>query len=92
MRLIVICYPIIGMQIVTTSFFQSIGHAGKSIFLSLTRQLIFLIPLLIFLPTLWGIRGVWLSMPIADALSAILTFILLIKQIHKFKKQKLHTN
>ena len=46
MRIVVIFYPLIGMQMVTTNFFQSIGQASKSIFLSLTRQLLFLIPLL----------------------------------------------
>jgi len=62
-------FPIVGSQIVIGNFFQSIGHAGKSIFLSLSRQLLFLVPLLIFLPRQWGLDGVWAAQPISDALS-----------------------
>lgn len=92
MRLVVMCFPLVGMQIVTTSFFQSIGHAGKSIFLSLTRQLLFLIPLLLILPTWWGIKGVWMSMPVADGLASILAFTLLVKQMRKFKQANQSTS
>lgn len=89
MRLVVMFFPIVGVQIVTVSFFQSIGHVGKSIFLSLTRQLIFLIPLLFILPHFWGITGVWLSMPIADSIACILAISLLYNQIRKFKKKSI---
>lgn len=92
MRLVVMCFPLVGMQIVTTSFFQSIGHAGKSIFLSLTRQLLFLVPLLLILPTWWGIKGVWMSMPVADGLASILAFTLLVKQMRKFKQANQSTS
>lgn len=85
MRIVVVFYPIIGFQMVTTNFFQSIGHAGKSIFLSLTRQLLFLIPLLIVLPRYWGLEGVWASMPIADLASSVVTGGMLISQYKKFK-------
>lgn len=81
MRLVVMVFPVIGMQIVTVSFFQSIGHVGKSIFLSLTRQLLFLVPLLFILPRFYGLSGVWLSMPVADAISAVLAIVLLMKEI-----------
>lgn len=86
MRIIVMFYPFIGMQMVTTNFFQSIGQAGKSIFLSLTRQLLFLIPLLLILPQFMGVKGVWLAMPSADAISCIVTGTLLIIQYRKFKQ------
>lgn len=81
MRIVVMVFPIIGMQIVTVSFFQSIGHVGKSIFLSLTRQLLFLVPLLFILPRFFGLLGVWLSMPVSDAISAVLSIVLLMKEI-----------
>ena len=86
MRIVVMFYPLIGMQMVTTNFFQSIGQAGKSIFLSLTRQLLFLVPLLIILPQFMGVKGVWLAMPSADAISCIVTGTMLIIQYRKFKQ------
>ncbi|MDD7099565.1 MAG: MATE family efflux transporter [Paraprevotella sp.] len=68
-RFTVAMFPLVGAQIVIGNFFQSIGHAAKSIFLSVTRQMIFLVPLLFFLPRWWDLDGVWLSMPISDAIS-----------------------
>lgn len=85
MRLILLMLPVIGFQMVSTSFFQSIGMAGKAIFLSLTRQLIFLIPCLFILPAYYGPDGVWGSFPVADALSTITTELMLGWQLKKFK-------
>ncbi len=85
MRLILLMLPVIGFQMVSTSFFQSIGMAGKAIFLSLTRQLIFLIPCLFILPVYYGPDGVWGSFPVADALSTITTGMMLGWQLKKFK-------
>ncbi len=68
-RIIVAMFPLVGAQMVIGNFFQSIGHAAKSIFQSITRQLLFLVPMLALLPRWWGLDGVWLSMPISDALS-----------------------
>lgn len=85
MRLILLMLPVIGFQMVSTSFFQSIGMAGKAIFLSLTRQLIFLVPCLFILPAYWGADGVWGSFPVADGLSTITTGLMLGWQLKKFK-------
>ncbi len=85
MRLILLMLPVIGFQMVSTSFFQSIGMAGKAIFLSLTRQLIFLVPCLFIFPVYWGTDGVWGSFPVADALSTITTGLMLGWQLKKFK-------
>lgn len=63
----------VGFQVVATTFFQSIGKVGKSIFLSLTRQVIFIIPLLLWLPRMWQLDGVWLSFPISDAGATLVT-------------------
>ena len=86
------CFPIIGFQMVTTNFFQSIGMAGKAIFLSLSRQLLFLMPGLIFLPrifdelTPWdGSWGVWCSMPLSDFLASLVAGVMLFCQFRKFK-------
>lgn len=68
-RLCVSVFPLVGVQMVIGNFFQSIGHAGKSIFLSVCRQMLFLIPLLNILPRYWMLDGVWLSIPISDCIS-----------------------
>lgn len=80
--------PFIGFQMVATGFFQSIGKAGTSIFLSLTRQLLFLVPALIILPKHFGIEGVWYSIPLADATSTITTAVVLIYNMRMFKKNE----
>ncbi len=78
--------PIVGAQMVVGNFFQSIGHAGKSIFLSLTRQLLFLIPFLYILPQFFGFDGVWMSLPASDATSCIAAFTMLILLAKKVKR------
>lgn len=90
LRLIVAMLPIVGFQMVTTSFFQSIGMAKKAIFLSLTRQLIFLIPCLIILPKIWGADGIWGSIPVADFAAAITSGLMLWYQLKKFNKMGLY--
>lgn len=85
MRIYFLVFPLVGSQMVIGNFFQSIGMPGKSILMSLSRQLLLLIPMLIILPRYYGINGVWYSMPAADALSVILGFSLLIPQVRKLK-------
>ena len=80
-------FPIVGFQMVATNFFLSIGQANKAIFLSLTRQMLFLVPCLILLPPWLGTFGVWVSMPVSDLISTILTAIVLINQFKKFRNQ-----
>lgn len=88
LRYVFMVFPIIGFQMVTSTFFQSIGMAGKTIFLTLTRQVICLIPLLIFLPRYMGIKGVWLSFPLSDIIASFLAAILLYEQFRQFKAQE----
>ena len=91
MRISVIMFPVIGIQIVISNFFQSIGKAKISIFLSLTRQFIFFIPALFILPPLFKLNGAWASMPVSDGLAffvSISTFALFYK---KFKQTKMQT-
>lgn len=87
LRIVVIFFPIVAFQMVTTNFFQSIGMAGKAIFLSLTRQLLFLLPCLVILPQIFGVRGVWYSMPSADLAASMVSGFMLFSQFRKFKKQ-----
>ena len=88
MRYLVAIFPIVGFQMVTVNFFQSIGKAKISIFLSLTRQLIFLIPCLFILPNFLGQQGVWISMPLSDLLSSLVAGFMLFKQFREFKAIK----
>ncbi len=80
MRIICSTMLIIGFQMVTGNLFTSIGKAGKAIFLSLTRQVLYLIPLALWLPTIFNnpVDGVWWSIPISDTLSAVTAVIILL--------------
>ncbi|MBO5251376.1 MAG: MATE family efflux transporter [Bacteroidaceae bacterium] len=85
-RIAVLVFPIVGFQMVTSNFFQSIGMANKAIFLSLTRQLLFLLPCLLILPSFMGAAGIWWSMPISDLVASLVAAIMLYKQFQIFKK------
>ena len=88
MRIVCSTMLIIGFQMVTGNLFTSIGRAGKAIFLSLTRQVLYLIPLALFLPYLFvsePIMGVWWSIPISDTLSAITAAIMLAFELKYFR-------
>ena len=86
-RLNMIAFPLIGSQAVITNFFQSIGKAKISIFLSLSRQMIFLLPLLVALPPMLGVDGVWYALPTSDTVAFIVTWIIMIRYMRKFKLQ-----
>ncbi len=94
MRIDMALFPIIGFQMVTGNFFQSIGQAGKSIYMSLTRQLIFLVPALLILPHLMPmiglppLDGIWYSLPVSDGLASLNAAILLYLQIQEFRKEE----
>ena len=85
MRLMNIMFPIIGFQIISTNLFQCLGMVKKSVFLSLSRQLIFLLPALYLLPLAFGIEGVWLSYPVSDTLAFTCTVILIIRLIRQLE-------
>lgn len=76
LKIYILMFPILGFQIVASNFFQSIGKPRLSIFLSISRQIIFLIPAILILPHYYGLNGIWYAMPIADFLSTILSVIL----------------
>lgn len=86
-RYIMVAFPVVGYQMVVSNFFQSIGKAKISIVLSLSRQLLILLPLLLILPTMFGINGVWVSMPVSDTLSAFMAAWIMIVHMRRFKKQ-----
>ncbi len=86
-RINMMVFPVVGAQMVCTGFFQSIGKAKISMLLSLSRQLLFFLPLLIVLPNFYGVDGVWMSQPISDMISAIVAVVLLLNYIKRFKQQ-----
>jgi putative MATE family efflux protein len=88
MQYIMALFIIIGAQMVITNFFQSIGSAKVSIFLSLSRQLIFLVPMIIILPQFMGLKGVWLAMPLSDGIAAIMAYAMIAVYIRKIKREK----
>lgn len=90
-RIDVSLFPLVGAQMVIGNFFQSIGHAGKSIFQSLTRQLLFLLPGLILLPPRLGLDGVWIAIPLSDLLSFFVSVSMLWWLVRKVKKLRVES-
>jgi putative MATE family efflux protein len=86
MRIFLFMIPVIGFQIISTNFFQSIGKAKISMFLSLLRQVIILIPMLLILPKFLGLTGVWIAGPISDAVASLITAIFVTKEFRKLNK------
>ena len=86
-RIDMAAFPVVGYQMVVTNFFQSIGKAKISMFLSLSRQLLFLIPLLIVLPPQLGVDGVWLSLPVSDVIAAIVAAVMMFIYMKKFNRK-----
>jgi len=88
MSYVMLMFPIIGFQMVTANFFQSIGKASYAIFLSLSRQFLFLIPLILLFPLHYGLNGVWMALPCSDLLATIVTAIFVFTQTNKVLKRK----
>ena len=86
LRTINLMMPFVGFSMVTTTFFQCLGMVNKSIFLSLSRQLIFLLPLLYLLPLNFQERGIWMSFPIADAITIVISALFIAALFKKFSK------
>lgn len=87
-RIFLIMLPVIGMQIVVTNYFQSIGKAAMAILLSLTRQVLFLIPLIIILPRVFGLTGVWVAGPVSDFFAAALAGVLLYLELCRLNRNQ----
>jgi len=81
-----LCFWMVGFQIVATTYFQSIGKIGLSIFLSLTRQILFFLPLLYILPKYYGLNGVWSTFYSSDTCATIVTVILIANAFRRLNK------
>lgn len=87
LRLFMMAWPIVGFQIIVSNYYQSIGKAGIAAIMSLLRQVILLIPLLFWLPTVYGLTGVWIAGPISDTLSGVVVVVLLVIELKRINKQ-----
>jgi putative MATE family efflux protein len=87
LRIVFLFFPIVGFQMVVTNFFQSIGMPGRAVFLSLSRQLLFLLPFLLTLPSIYGLKGVWYSMPASDLLASLVAAYMLFVNFRKVIKR-----
>lgn len=83
--------PVIGFQVISTNYFQAIGKAKISMFLSLVRQVIVLIPLLLILPPIFGLNGVWISGPTSDAVASVITVFFVMRELKELKQQEMET-
>lgn len=86
-RIDMLLFPIVGAQMVITNFFQCIGKVKISIFLSLSRQLLFLLPLLAILPPIFKINGVWAALPASDLVAVVVAIVIMAIYMKKFKLQ-----
>lgn len=84
-RILLSMLPFLGIQIVSTSYFQAIGRPKEAILLSMSRQVLILIPALLILPRIFGLIGIWISGALADLLSSVIAIILIIRSIKKLK-------
>jgi len=87
LRIFLAALPIVGFQIIASNYFQSVGKAGVSAFLSMLRQVIVLIPMLIMLPGILGLTGVWLASPVADVIAFIVTSFFLYREIKRLNNK-----
>ena len=86
LRVTMLAFWAVGFQIVSTSLFQSLGLAGKSIFLSLIRQILFLLPMIYIFSNFWGLKGIWMAYSASDILATMVTSVMIILQIRKINK------
>ncbi|MGL5380232.1 MATE family efflux transporter [Clostridium sp.] len=88
MRIFLLSLPIIGIQMTASNYYQAVGKVKKAMIISLTRQVIFLIPAFLILPKLFGLQGVWIAGPIADLLAVLLSGVLIFKEMKDLKCDK----
>jgi len=87
LRIFLLALPLVGFQIITGNYFQSTGKAGLAALISLMRQVIVLLPVLLILPGYYGLDGVWFAGPISDTVSAMITSFFLIREMRKLNER-----
>ncbi|HHT50204.1 MAG TPA: MATE family efflux transporter [Eubacteriaceae bacterium] len=86
LRVVVLILPLVGFQVVGSGYFQAVGKATPALFLSMSRQLLLLIPLILILPKFFGLEGIWAAYPLADFLSVVITFFVLTRDMKTLDK------
>jgi Na+-driven multidrug efflux pump len=86
-RIVGLLLPFIGIQVIGAGMFQALGKAVPALLLSMSRQILFLIPLILILPNFFGLSGIWISFPIADFSAFSVTMIFFLREMKKFKSQ-----
>ncbi len=86
LRIFILAWPLIGLQVVSGNFFQSVGKARIAMLLTLLRQVFLLLPLLLILPGWWNLKGIWFAFPISDFFSALIVLSFLIPEWHRLKR------
>ena len=89
MKVLTFMLPLLGFQIISSNLFQATGKARIAMFLSLARQVIILLPLILVLPRFFGLEGIWMSTPISDFLSALVTAFFVVRILKEFKVEEL---
>ncbi|WP_256621598.1 MATE family efflux transporter [Methanolobus chelungpuianus] len=90
LRIMVLATPVIGMNVISTTVFQAIGKARPSFILSMCRQILFLIPLVILLPRYLDLSGVWMAFPLSDIMAGLLSAFLITKEYRHFQSKAGH--
>ncbi|MBC2850189.1 MATE family efflux transporter [Cetobacterium sp. 8H] len=85
LRIFTLMFPVVGFQIIAAVYFQAIGKPKTTMFLSLSRQFIFLIPIVLLFSRLWGVKGIWMAVPCTDILSVVVTFIMTKRELNNLK-------
>jgi len=88
LRTIAVAFPVVGIQIMGATMFLALGRAGPALFLTLSRQIIFLIPLVLVLPHLMGLNGVFAAFPIADVLATVVTVVMLTREFARLNRME----
>lgn len=81
LRIQLIFFPIVGFQIISSVYFQAVGKPKLSFFISMSRQILVLIPCLFILSSIWGLEGVWFASPLSDFIATIVTFMLIRREL-----------
>lgn len=89
LRIVILAIPTIGVQVIASGMFQALGKAVPALFLSLLRQIIILIPLILVVPRFLGIDGIWISFPLADLISFAISVVFYLRELKIFRSSEL---
>jgi len=89
LRTVALAFPVLGIQLMGATMFQAFGRAVPALFLSLARQIVFVLPLILVLPLLFGLRGIFAAFPVADVLATVVTVLMLVREFARLDRTAL---